>query len=158
MPKFELSKWYIDCVSDTGDVFIAYLAELRWGGIRLPYASVLLAAAGGATRVLSTARSSPTPDLADGTLSWSCPSLGIAWRSTSLAAPVGSTVFESAEGRVEWRCHQPRARSELTMEGRSIRGFGYAEHLRLTIEPWRIYFPKRGLSTSATIRFTADCG
>jgi len=138
MPNFELSKWYMDCVSDAGDVLVAYVAELRWGRIRLPYASVLFGRAGEAPTVLSTVRASPQPELSGDALSWACPALGVAGCWKSLAAPVGATLFESAEGRVEWRCHQPRARVEIAMGERSVSGLGYAEHLRLTIEPWRM--------------------
>lgn len=30
--SYRLSKWYLDCVSERGEVLIAYWAELRWGG------------------------------------------------------------------------------------------------------------------------------
>ena len=138
MPKFELSKWYMDCVSESGDVVVAYLAELRWGRIRVPYASVLVGRVGEAPTLLSTVRASPRPEPTVGMLSWACPALRVAGCWTSLATPVGVTVFESNEGRVEWRCHQPRARAEITVGGRPVCGMGYAEHLRLTIEPWRM--------------------
>jgi hypothetical protein len=43
-------------------------------------------------------------------------------------------VFESEEGAVEWRCVIPRG--SACMNG--IRGLGYAEHLRMTIAPWKL--------------------
>jgi hypothetical protein len=41
-PGFVLSKYYLDCVSDDGDVFIAYAAEVRWHALALSYTAVLV--------------------------------------------------------------------------------------------------------------------
>jgi protein-S-isoprenylcysteine O-methyltransferase Ste14 len=138
MPNFELSKWYMDCVSEAGDVVVAYRAELRWRRIRLLFASVLVGRAGEVPTSLSTVRASAEPELIRRALSWSCPALGVEGRWHSLAAPVGDTMFESEKGRVEWLCHQPRGDAEITVGGRSVRGLGYAEHVKMTIEPWRM--------------------
>ena len=55
-PSFELSKWYLDCVGEGGDVFIAYAAEVRWRAHALRYTSTLVQRAGSATRVEATLR------------------------------------------------------------------------------------------------------
>ena len=39
---FRLSKWYMDCASESGDIVIAYAARLHWRAITLHYASVLV--------------------------------------------------------------------------------------------------------------------
>jgi protein-S-isoprenylcysteine O-methyltransferase Ste14 len=138
MGAFLLSKWYMDCVGDAGETVIAYAARLRWRSITLHYASVLIGAPGQPPRVETTMRASPEPELVGGILSWSSPALHIAGRWSSLAPPVEATIFESPEGRVEWRCHQPRAQAEITLGDRVVRGLGYTEHLVLSVEPWRM--------------------
>jgi protein-S-isoprenylcysteine O-methyltransferase Ste14 len=138
MAKFELSKWYMDCVSDAGDLVIAYFAELRWGRITMPYASVLVRWAGEPVRSQSTVRSSAPPEEAGDTLAWASPALGITGLWTSLAAPTVASLFDSPQGRVQWRCLQPRARAEVCVGQRSFVGLGYAEHLSLTVEPWHL--------------------
>lgn len=39
--SFRLCKWYLDCVTDSGDAFVAYSAHLQWGPIALHYAGVV---------------------------------------------------------------------------------------------------------------------
>ena len=95
MPKFELSKWYLDCVSPAGDVIVAYRAELRWGRIRLPYASVLFRPAGGAPTFQSAVRASLEPEQTGDTLSWAVGSLGFAGCWESLAESTSVSVYES---------------------------------------------------------------
>lgn len=53
--------------------------------------------------------------------------------------PVASTVYESADGRIDWECRQPAADARVRLAGgREITGLGYAERLRMTIPPWRL--------------------
>jgi protein-S-isoprenylcysteine O-methyltransferase Ste14 len=138
MGRFQLSKWYMDCVGDDGQAVVAYVAELRWRRLTLHYASVLQRLADEAPRVESTVRASSRPELVGETLEWSSAALGFEGRWMSLAPPIGATLFESPLGRVKWICHQPRARGEIMLRGRALQGLGYTEHLSLTIEPWRM--------------------
>src|SRR5436309_3041026 len=41
MTAFKLSKWYLDCVTESGDASIAYTGTVDWGLARLHYCSVL---------------------------------------------------------------------------------------------------------------------
>lgn len=121
---FHLSKWYLDCVSDEGEVFLAYRAALRWRALRIHYASVLGRDA--------SLRKSPSPVEGAGVLEWRAPSLEVEGRWERLDPPIRRTL---AEG-VEWDCVQPRARAEVRVGRRLFRGLGYAEHLTLAIPPW----------------------
>jgi hypothetical protein len=49
-------------------------------------------------------------------------------------AELQATVFESGEGTVDWRCVVPKGEACTN----SVRGLGYAEHLRMTIPPWKL--------------------
>jgi hypothetical protein len=136
---FELSKWYLDAVSDEGDVFIAYSAELRWRSLALRYTGTLVQRAGEETRERSTLRGAEAPGLSGNELSWASPPLGVSGRWTALSTPVAETILARDEGRVEWRCHMPRARAEVAFEGApTLRGLGYAEHLSVTLPPWQL--------------------
>ncbi len=127
LPTFRLSKWYMDCVSDEGEVFLAYWAELRWRAVRLNYASVL----GGC----SSLRETPAPVWSDGVLRWNAPPLGVTGTWRALDPPVRESLLE---GACNWNCVAPRARAEVRLGGRAIRGLGYAEHLTMTVSPWRL--------------------
>lgn len=124
---FHLSKWYLDCVSAEGEVFLAYCAELRWRTLCLHYASVLGHS--------SSLREVPVPLWREGVLEWDAPSLGVRGRWEALDPPIQESLMD---GACQWRCLAPRARAEVRVADRSIRGLGYAEHLTMTVAPWRL--------------------
>lgn len=125
-PVFHLSKWYLDCVTDEGEVFLAYHAELRWRSLKLDYASVL----GGPSTLLRC----PAPATSAGRIEWSAPALKVegVWRAT--AAPETREVLAG----ITWSCQAPRASVEVTSSGRKLRGLGYVELLSVSVPPWRL--------------------
>jgi hypothetical protein len=149
MAGFCLSKWYLDCVTDAGDVIVAYAATLQWGRLRLRWAATLTQRRGGEARSDATllgveepsqigaARAGPTGHVG-GDIVWGSERLRIEGRWTALEPPVGETLFASPRGKVEWTCHQPRARARGNFAGAAFEGFGYAEHLVLTCAPWSL--------------------
>ncbi|MBI1749723.1 MAG: hypothetical protein HY234_03025 [Acidobacteria bacterium] len=138
-PPFVLSKWYFDCVADDGHTFIGYLGELRWKSLAIHYQSMLVHRDGGGTRVQSSLRRGRPPVVTGNSLSWKSTSLQVEGTWNALERPVQATILESDAGNIEWTCLQPRARANVRV-GRSVEvcGLGYAEHLRMTIPPWRL--------------------
>jgi hypothetical protein len=138
MAAFRLSKWYMDCVTDAGAMFVAYAARLEWGLLALRYAATLVHAGegDGEARSESTLLGVHEPSCAEGAIEWECERLRVEGRWTSEAPPVRVTMFESAEGKVSWTCHQPRARVRACLGGAQLEGLGYAEHVELTLPPW----------------------
>lgn len=142
---FALRKWYLDCVTDEGEVRIGYAAGLSAGRQRLTLASALSASpvrtAQTRTR-LSTAR---LPEERDGELRWSVASLGIAgrWRPRSAPLPGVDLGVELGDelgvpGALTWSCLQPRAAAEWSEGSTTLRGTGYAERLELRVPPWEL--------------------
>jgi len=126
--RFQLSKWYLDCVSGPGEVFLAYCAELRWRGLHLHYASVLGHS--------SSLREVPAPVWrGDGVLEWNAPALGVTGRWEALDPPIQETLMD---GACQWHCLVPRARTEVHIRDVSLLGLGYAEHLTMSVPPWRL--------------------
>jgi hypothetical protein len=138
MSAFQLTKWYLDCTSEAGEVFIAYCARLRWGALRLEYSSVLECRGGQPARVAASVRSTPAPTLASGVLDWSHEALGVRGCWTSLAAPLGRTFFQGDQASVVWTCHQPLARASLTTPRGALVGLGYTECLCVEGLPWQL--------------------
>src|ERR1017187_2798121 len=103
---FELSKWYGDCISESGDLRIAYSARVRYGRLKFGYSSLL----DGQT----AAPSLPPPAIAEEgrTLSWEAPGLSATWMRQD--AELRATVFESEAGAVEWRGVIPKNKSANT--------------------------------------------
>ncbi len=126
-PTFHLSKWYMDGVSGEGEVFVAYQARLRWGAVRLHYASVLDGC--------SSLRETPEPVWRGGALMWQAPALGVAAAWRALDPPVRELLLD---GACDWHCVVPRGRAEAHVGDRHIVGLGYAEHLTVCVPPWRL--------------------
>ena len=133
MAAFQLSKWYLDCVSDSGEATILYTGAVRWGSFGLNYSSVLESAAGAVTTRRSL-RAIHEPALTRSSLHWRSRPLRIEGDWSADSAPLRATVFASGAGVVEWHCLMPRARARIG----ACQGLGYAERLTMTIAPWRL--------------------
>ncbi len=135
---FSLSKWYLDAISETGEVFIGYRADLRWRRMGLSYASTLTGGAH-AARTRTTVRPGEDPGFLEGALAWAEPRLGVegAWREGATPA-ISRTLYECPEGALIWRCLLPFARATVACHGSVLRGSGYVEHLSLTLPPWTL--------------------
>jgi hypothetical protein len=139
MPPFELSKWYADCVTEQGDALILYCAELRWRGPAIHYSSLLLHRAGGATRSRFSLRKQAAPQARDGGIEWRSKAWAMegCWREPG--SGLREILFDSPAGLLEWSCVAPRSDAQLDIpeEGRFC-GWGYVEHVRLSLPPWRL--------------------
>ncbi|HET6176355.1 MAG TPA: hypothetical protein VFE61_05440 [Candidatus Sulfotelmatobacter sp.] len=133
MPAFKLSKWYLDCLTDSGDASIIYAGTVDWGFIHLSYSS-LLESTGNQVREQRSLREYSQPQFKDSSLSWSSQALDVdaVWHSNSVA--LRETIFQNEHGSVEWHCLMPRAHAKV----RDRCGLGYVEHLAMSIPPWRI--------------------
>jgi hypothetical protein len=132
MAGFDLSKWYLDCVDEAGDVAVLYTGAARWGAFRLHYSSVL-ESRGNSLGTRYTLRSAD-PDVAGDSLVWRSAALGVEGEWHADARALRATVFAGDGGSVEWHCLMPRARARV---GR-LAGLGYAEHLAMTVAPWKL--------------------
>ena len=136
-PPFQLAKWYLDCVSESGDGAILYLAELRWRKLHLRYANRLLFLGGRITSKTSI-RHCELPHASGDEIRVTIPHLDTdgVWRRAAERA--GATVFAGQEGEVVWNSLHPSSNVRLRVEANEIEGRGYAEHLQMTIPPWKL--------------------
>jgi hypothetical protein len=139
--RFYLRKYYLDCVGGDGTACIGYAATLRWGPLLVHYASLLDYPAAGGEYERHTYARVPEPVLAADGLEWHCEALGVGacWHQASPAEP--ATLFADDTGWIRWHAIAPRAQARIERRGRPpLEGWGYAECLELTIEPWRLPF------------------
>ena len=136
--RFQLSKWYLDCVSEGGEALIGYWAELRWRRLAAHYASVMLFA-GGQLHERSSLRAGQAPQLAGGHVEWSCDALDTSgvWRDAAQQS-ISRVLYRRGDGMLEWRCLQPLAEAIVRCGGRQISGPGYTECITLTLAPWEL--------------------
>jgi len=130
---FKLSKWYLDCVTDAGDVSIAYTGTVRWGVMHLHYSSLLESTAERIT-TRSSLRGQEEPKAQRGLISWHSNPLEFdgLWHADAVA--VRETVYSGEDGAIEWNCLMPQAQARV----RDRCGLGYAEHLTMTVPPWKL--------------------
>jgi hypothetical protein len=146
MAPFRLSKWYLDCVTDLGDASIAYTGTAHWGMVRLHYSS-LLESTGGRITARHSLREQDEPEIKETSICWRTKALDMEgeWRASSFS--LRETIYSSEEGRIEWHCLMPQAETRF----RDRSGLGYAEHLTMTIPPWKL-----PIKTLLWGRFTSD--
>lgn len=136
-PHFCLSKWYLDAVGDSGEVFMGYRAALRWRRLGVAYASVLRADDSGPSSS-ATIRPGLEPDFREGAVVWNEPALEVSATWRGAGPSIARTLYETPEGAVVWNCLLPSAQAEIHRGEAELRGLGYAEHLSMTIPPWRL--------------------
>lgn len=133
---FSLVKWYLDCVTEAGDLAIIYCTELRWHGVHLHLNSVLSERDG--QFITRTSISHYQLNSAEGKISADLPTFGVTGTWQSDCSPYERPVYEQEAGSIRWNCLQPRSIVTLRIGERQLRGLGYAECLTLTILPWNL--------------------
>jgi hypothetical protein len=138
MARFHLEKWYVDVVDPTGRALVGYSSTLRWAGLEVRHASLLLSEPGRAARAQTTLRRVTAPEAEGDAIAWSLPLLGLEGRWSRHCASLSAELFSTARGAVVWTCHAPRAAARVRLGGVRLEGTGYVEQLRLTLAPWRL--------------------
>lgn len=137
---FQLSKWYLDLVTPDGIAVLCYAARLRWGPVRLRYASILLDIPGAKPEEAATVRRVERPVIDRGILRWRSNSLGVHGEWRRQRPMLRETLQRSRAGAVRWSCRMPLATAEVQWGGRGFAGLGYVESLGMTIPPTRLPF------------------
>jgi hypothetical protein len=137
---FLLDKWYLDVVTEGGDVAILYAARLRWGAFRAAYASTIEDDRVGTHREARTVRGVGPPRRDARELTWTNRALDVDGRWLRGGRPIRRTLASTADGDIRWSCSVPSGRASVRIGACSYDGVGYAERLRLTIPPWKLPF------------------
>ncbi len=137
---FELTKWYLDLVTDCGSVLVGYSVHCRLGPAGFRYASLLHAPPDEPATERTTLRGARAPVLEGDILRWHVPRLRFDGAWQRLDAPLAQILLDEERGRIEWHCHLPRARVTVRFGDEIIAGMGYAEQLRVTCPPWQLPF------------------
>lgn len=134
-----LTKWYLDSVSESGDLFFGYATSLTWKVLKLNQVATLSCVDGEIKEESGKARKDGFPEKVGSRILWNCPRLNVSGQWSGLTSSIDRTLFESAEGAVRWQCLQPGSRVSLNESGMSpISGFGYAERIEMTLKPWKL--------------------
>ncbi len=148
MRSFALTKWYLDCVAESGGSAIGYWAALRWGRVTAVWQAIAFDDPAGppahrreVSLAPSAVKSSLTaePAWANGSLRWDSPALGCRLSFLPSLRPFGARLLDSDGGTVDWHPEAAAAAVSVDCDGRQpFHGTGYAERLVLTVPPWRL--------------------
>ena len=137
--KFNLSKWYFDCVNNRGETIILYAAKLQFNKISVPYNSIIYRIGKNGFIHKSRFRNLSFPEILKNEIRLNDPKYGIVGSWKSSVPEIKERIFESEKGTLDWNCLQARSQSKVNIDSTNkIEGLGYAEHLTLTVEPWHI--------------------
>lgn len=147
--RFHLQKWYLDCVTPTGELLIGYVATLRWGAFRAAYAATVELDAQG-VRQRQLHRAGQVTRTGEH-LVLDVPGLKLLglWTGTHGSGP--QVLHAADDGRITWDVLALPARVDVRSGDRRLQGAGYAEVLTLSVPPWRLPFADLGWG-----RFVAD--
>jgi len=160
---FRLSKWYMDCVADSGDAAILYWASLGWGALRVEYGAALFGPQHGMPIHRYTLRPGPEPAGPDGdSLTWGSVRLGASGSWVCQAGGIRRTLLRAEHGTVDWHCVCPKAHAVVRVDDRTVCGVGYVERLTTTVKPWSLPLDElrwgRFLSHDDTMVWIGWCG
>ena len=146
-----LSKWYLDVVTDEGTVLVAYALSIKWAALRVEGASFLLADPGSEPRERRVWSHVRAPSQNGDSLRFCHEDLRIdgEWRRS--ASAIDASLLDDESGRLSWACAAPCADATVRLDGRTLVGKGYAECLTMTQMPWTL--PLRHLRWG---RFTGE--
>jgi hypothetical protein len=126
-------------VSEQGDAAIVYYAELRIGLLPIHYESLVLKEPESPARALYSLGRSSAPAIKSDCIQWRSPKWATQAHWNNLGEQHDEVLFQSDAGDLQWNCIAPRAAASVHVDsGRSFQGWGYAEHLRLSLPPWRL--------------------
>jgi hypothetical protein len=126
-------------VSESGIYFIGYSAQLNFAGLSLGYAATLSAPELAGVRPGPSVGFGPLPERSTDHLSWQYPELGFSGVWRAIAPGTRLELLSTPEGSIVWHCLQPAAQVTLTPAvGAPLSALGYAEHVTLTLPPWRL--------------------
>jgi hypothetical protein len=139
MTDFRLEKWYLDCVSSDGTVFIAYAARLKWGPIGLCYGATITRAKDGRL-IQRQSLSFGRLNRGRGSISWCNDGLKASGEWTGGERIARTLIVDEPSGRIEWQCLSANGAVHVRTDGRAMTGSGYVEKLSMTLPPWKLPF------------------
>jgi hypothetical protein len=137
MPEFKLEKWYFDAVDEKGQVFIGYIAHLRWGIISLQYTGHTHLDEKQTLTHANSFSNVALPVSGVGSIEVNTSAFTGKWESVLPA--FYDTLLTSGKQCIQLHCLCPKAVATVTVNEDVLReAMAYAEKIELSFLPWRI--------------------
>lgn len=128
----EVTKWYVDCVDDAGEVCIAYWLRVATRALALTFVGTMLFR-GGKLFTRNARASVAEPQVEGDLLQWKTDAIDVEMERRAPA--VSASLLEDV---VHWRCELPSADARVQVGDAVLRGRGYAEVLHVSGAPWKL--------------------
>ena len=139
LKRFSLQKYYLDAVSETGEYFIGYFANVRYRHFSACYSDTVHSQGFRGLKPGPSLSCTHSPETTASTLTWQHPALGVAGKWHALSPSLHEELLSTADGQVDWNVLQPGSTVTLkTASGQELQALGYCEHITLTIPPWKL--------------------
>jgi hypothetical protein len=141
MVKFELKKYYFDCITNNKSAFIGYAAKVRYGFLRFNYGTIIIKEKN-KKEYQKQCFSFGKIKYQKNRILWKNNQLNLnaVWANSNKIKK--KKLFNNKEGIIEWQCLKPNAKAKIDINGKKFNGRGYVEKLHLTIPPWKLPFNK----------------
>jgi hypothetical protein len=136
MARFRLEKWYLDVTDDNGSAFIGYAARLKWKLLNLSYSGFTFLNSAKKIKQRNSFKKSDFPFHNEDQILWKNRLCYGSW--TKESESLAETLLTTADGKINWHCYYPKAKSEVQFDGVQVYGTGYVEFIELTILPWKL--------------------
>jgi hypothetical protein len=133
-----MEKQYLDCIDSLGNCFIIYWAKVDFFLFRFVYSGVVFCNAQGRTEEKSTLSRIQKPETNE-ILKFDHSFLKTSVTLKRIDDPIVSSLYLDTENNeLSWNCHHPKAEGEIIYNGKTYKGYGYAETLYSFIKPWNL--------------------
>lgn len=135
---FRLRKWYLDCVTPEGAVFVGYAARIGLGPIPLSYQATMWSPPAGAGCSEFTMLPARLPSSSRDGVRWESARLAARGRWCGRPSSACHVLLDTASHYVAWRCCLPACEASVELGGRTLQGRGYVEELVVHGNPGKL--------------------
>lgn len=139
MAAFSVKKWYMDLANARGDVYIGYSVSLKWGRLEMNGQQHLWRSLESGVQTRTEIKKGFAPEFeSTEKLTWKPAGLEGTWES--IEKPFEAVLLQNEDGKIVWRCAQPKAHASVRCSGIPFSGWGYTELTDITIPVWKLPF------------------
>lgn len=137
--QFLLRVWYMDCVDNNGNTFIAYSLQLNWKTIYLNFNDILINRHNENSFEKGVLSKLKSPSFKKNNLLWEPDELIDQAEWVKLDKSFGDILLSNKRGFINWSCAIPRAMTTVQVSPTvKFKGLGHAQFIEMNIHPWSL--------------------
>ncbi len=139
--NFYIKKIYADRVDNDGNLFICYLAKIKWNLININYSFKLhIDTKLDDFREVSSFKNFQMPNVNNGIFEFESKNINLNFKYKNISPTnISEKLFENNDNEtVNWNCFQAISETEIISDNKLYKGLGYAEILEMNVKPWKL--------------------